>query len=132
MKTSQLTLIIIAVLVIGLGIGLGLGFLWNKPLNDNTNADEVIEVNLNTSINTNTVANINTASSDYCGADDDCITAGCNGGICMRQGGSVPGISACVAREWHKCLAKTSCGCINNQCQWEKNEEYTSCLAEYK
>lgn len=128
MKTPLLALIIITVLVIGLGVGIGIGFFWSQSSNDNTNINKVPEANINTATNTNTV------TSNYCKTNDDCATAGCSGELCKNRIENVPSpdVSICVYRDWYKCLVMTSCECINNQCQWEKNQEYTSCLEEYK
>lgn len=67
-----------------------------------------------------------------CTADTDCASAGCSGQICTTTEKAPNIITTCEFRDEWSCLAKTSCGCVKNKCQWKDNSEYRSCMDQFK
>ncbi len=133
----KLTIVIISVaiaLVIGLVVGVTIGVSWDQVSINNGNINSVPNNTNTVAGNTNSVinGNTNTFPVDYCESDDDCFTDGCNGEICHSQINSSGGVSICVYHERFSCLTLSSCGCVNNKCQWDQNDEYLSCLEQYK
>lgn len=62
-----------------------------------------------------------------CDVNSDCITTGCSGQVCSNK----ERFSTCEILPWFRCLSKTQCLCVDNQCQWEQNDEYLDCLSGY-
>lgn len=63
-----------------------------------------------------------------CLKDSDCATAGCSGQICTSNEKTKGLITTCEFKEEYKCLKFSSCGCVNNKCQWKESNEYSNCL----
>ena len=63
-----------------------------------------------------------------CASDSDCAPAGCSSQICAPSEKASEIITTCEYREEYSCLKLTSCGCINNKCQWLENDGYTECI----
>ena len=130
MSHIKFPLIIISValaLVIGLVIGIAIGISWDTVAINNGNTNTITN-NTNSVVNGNT----NTFAVDYCESDDDCSTDGCNSEICHSQINSSGGVSICIYEERFSCLALSNCGCINNKCQWDQNDDYLTCLEQYQ
>lgn len=72
--------------------------------------------------------NINSTLPDSksCQSDADCIVSGCNQEICANQSLT----SICIFKPEFACYQKSSCLCIDNQCDWESNEDFLNCLEE--
>ncbi|MBI2663305.1 eight-cysteine-cluster domain-containing protein [Candidatus Woesearchaeota archaeon] len=66
-----------------------------------------------------------------CNVDSDCAVGGCSGQICARADLADDIITTCEYQEVYACYKLTSCGCVNNQCQWAQNQEFNNCLAKY-
>ena len=142
---SSTIIIILLIVIIIVGV---VWYLYTDSSEEtNTNATPItntitntnIAANINSVANVNTVANINTVSNtntteilpDYCESDDDCGTGGCSNQVCDTIADAQKSITTCEVQDWYQCLDLTSCGCNNNRCGWEQNEEYLSCMDEY-
>ena len=64
-----------------------------------------------------------------CSTDDNCVVAGCSAQLCVPVSRKDI-ITTCEYKQEYECLQKTSCRCVNNKCQWNKNDEYNKCLIE--
>jgi|SRR3989338_4648575 len=67
-----------------------------------------------------------------CFKDSDCAPAGCSGQICAPSGKASEIITTCEYKEEYSCLKLTSCGCVDYECQWLENAEYSGCLEEVR
>jgi len=63
-----------------------------------------------------------------CSTDSDCAPAGCSSQLCVSANKASEIITTCEYREEYSCLKLTSCGCVNNKCSWNENENYLNCL----
>lgn len=63
-----------------------------------------------------------------CSADSECVPSGCSSQLCISADKASDIITTCEYREEYSCLKLTSCGCIDNKCQWAENAEYNKCL----
>lgn len=66
-----------------------------------------------------------------CNVDSDCAVGGCSGQICARAEVVNDIITTCEYNEVYSCYKLSSCGCVNNKCQWAENQEFNNCLARY-
>lgn len=96
--------------------------------NDNPNSNENINNN-----NVNKISNINISSNINkeieCTGDEDCKPGGCSGQLCLSKSRSSM-MTTCEYRDEYACIPNDNCLCINNECQWERNEEYTECIQD--
>jgi len=67
-----------------------------------------------------------------CSSDSDCAAAGCSSQLCVGADKASGIITTCEYKEEYSCLKLTSCGCINNKCSWNENENYLNCLEEVR
>ena len=66
-----------------------------------------------------------------CSTDDDCSTGGCSGQVCTTAELAPSVVTTCEYRNEYACLGLAGCGCINSQCQWDKDKPaYVQCIAE--
>ena len=65
-----------------------------------------------------------------CNLDSDCGEGGCSGQICTTAEEAPNIITTCEYREEYSCYRLTSCGCVNNKCQWIENNEFNECINE--
>ena len=63
-----------------------------------------------------------------CTSDIDCTPAGCSSQLCVTKEVAPIIVTTCEYKEEFECLKLTSCGCVNNKCQWAENQEYQECL----
>ena len=63
-----------------------------------------------------------------CVSDSDCVSAGCSSQLCVGASESKGIITTCEYRDEYACLELSSCGCVDNKCQWNENKEYVECL----
>ncbi len=64
-----------------------------------------------------------------CLSNSDCIPAGCSNQICVSKNKASDIVTTCEWKEQYSCLQKTSCGCVQNKCEWDYSEpEYRSCI----
>ena len=59
-----------------------------------------------------------------CFSDSGCKSTGCSGQICSHT----EVVSTCEYKSEYDCFKNTTCGCINNKCQWADTPQYKSCL----
>lgn len=64
-----------------------------------------------------------------CVSDNECTTGGCSGVICQSKN-TEPIITTCEYKPEYACYREISCGCINNKCQWDKTQEFDTCIEE--
>src|SRR3989338_10263002 len=67
-----------------------------------------------------------------CAYDSDCATGGCSGQICGEKEKVKEIVTTCEYKQEYDCLRLTSCGCIDNKCQWEDNNDYKKCINNLK
>lgn len=65
-----------------------------------------------------------------CFSDSNCSPAGCSSQLCVPKEKANDIITICEFRQEYECLRLTSCGCVNNKCQWIENRDYKECLQE--
>jgi eight-cysteine-cluster-containing protein len=63
-----------------------------------------------------------------CSSDSECAAGGCSGQVCTTKGKARDTITTCEMRPEYECYHKTSCGCSDGRCGWEKTTEYEDCL----
>ncbi|MFA5076816.1 MAG: eight-cysteine-cluster domain-containing protein [Candidatus Micrarchaeia archaeon] len=68
-----------------------------------------------------------TANASVCAADSQCFTAGCSAQLCVPESGKGT-ITTCEMRPEFECLKFTTCGCVQNRCEWKNNENYMACM----
>lgn len=66
-----------------------------------------------------------------CLRDNDCASDGCSGELCGKKGEVEKIITTCVMLPEYECLKLTTCGCVNNKCQWKETDEYKNCMEKY-
>ena len=66
-----------------------------------------------------------------CVSNSDCGVGGCSGQICGEKEDVQGIITTCEFREIYGCYRLTSCGCLNNKCQWIENEEFNECVDKF-
>lgn len=66
-----------------------------------------------------------------CNVNNDCGVGGCSGQICGKKGDVEGIITTCEFREIYNCYKLTSCGCVNNKCQWLENEGFNECIEKF-
>jgi eight-cysteine-cluster-containing protein len=64
-----------------------------------------------------------------CSSNRDCKTGGCSGTVC-QPASEPPVMTTCEWRPEYACYKKTACGCISGTCQWDKTEEFNTCVKE--
>ncbi len=67
-----------------------------------------------------------------CNYNGDCSVSGCSGQICGKNDDVKDMVTTCEFLEEYACLKETSCSCIKDKCQWEKNNKYLNCLDKLK
>ncbi len=67
-----------------------------------------------------------------CTTNNDCGIGGCSGQVCTTKEEAPNIITTCEYREEYSCYKLTSCGCVNNKCQWIENKEFNECFAKFK
>ena len=65
-----------------------------------------------------------------CNSDSDCAVAGCSSQACVTKEKAKDIITTCEYKPEYACLKLTSCSCINEECIFKENTEYTQCLNE--
>ena len=61
-----------------------------------------------------------------CTVNSDCFATGCNREICSTQEAQW---SECEWKPVYGCYLRTSCDCIENECQWDTDTEiFQNCL----
>ena len=66
-----------------------------------------------------------------CSSDLDCATGGCSGQICGVKEKVKDIITTCEYLEEYNCLRLSSCGCVDDKCQWEENNDYRECMNNF-
>ncbi len=67
-----------------------------------------------------------------CSTDFECTPAGCSSQLCAPKEKASEIITTCEYREEYSCLELTSCGCVDNKCVWNQNEDYLKCIEEVR
>lgn len=67
-----------------------------------------------------------------CTSDSDCAVGGCSGQLCGPKDEVKDIATTCEWREVYDCYKLTSCSCVDNGCIWEENDEFKSCMEEFK
>ncbi|MAG45511.1 MAG: hypothetical protein CMH63_01935 [Nanoarchaeota archaeon] len=67
-----------------------------------------------------------------CTKDSECAIGGCSSQVCTSIDKAKDLITTCEYREEYGCLKLTLCGCVDNKCQWNENEDYKTCLEEVR
>jgi eight-cysteine-cluster-containing protein len=62
-----------------------------------------------------------------CDSDSECFVGGCSSEICSTDPNAV---SACIFKPEFECYRLTTCGCVENRCQWEQTPEFDTCFGE--
>lgn len=58
----------------------------------------------------------------------ECQAAGCSNELCVEKSKASDIVSTCIYSPEYDCLKYSTCGCVNGKCQWEENQNYTTCL----
>lgn len=64
-----------------------------------------------------------------CSNADDCVRGGCSGTVCQAKTAE-PTFTTCEYEPQFECYTMIECGCVQGQCQWQKTEEFNSCVKE--
>ena len=67
-----------------------------------------------------------------CNIDNDCSVGGCSGQSCLTNELAQNLMTTCEYKEEYGCYKLTSCGCVNNKCQWAENSNLNECLDNFK
>lgn len=81
---------------------------------------------------THNTSNASNGNNVECDSDSDCAAAGCSSQLCAPKEKASDIITTCEYKEEYSCLKLTSCGCVDNKCQWLENEGYNECLEEVR
>ena len=65
-----------------------------------------------------------------CAVDSDCAVGGCSSQLCLQKDLAKDVITTCEYREKYGCYKLTSCGCVDNKCEWKDNNELVGCLED--
>ncbi|MDP7116131.1 MAG: eight-cysteine-cluster domain-containing protein [Candidatus Woesearchaeota archaeon] len=66
-----------------------------------------------------------------CQTNDDCTTGGCSGIVCQSKD-TEPVFSTCEYSPSYDCYKTIDCGCIQGKCQWQKTEDFNTCVKNSK
>lgn len=64
-----------------------------------------------------------------CQSDSDCVVAGCSSQLCVPVS-MADVVTTCEYLPEYDCLQYTTCGCHDDVCGWEENQEYLNCMEE--